>query len=209
RFMGMRTAERKAKEKENLRALILQGAKRLFLEKGIEQTTIRGIAEEISYSVGTVYVYFKDKNAILHGLHSQGFSDLGVRFQVLFNVRNPMERLHTMGRVYLQFAAENPDMYNLMLNVKAPIEFLNTIHSEEWNEGKATFAALKTTVKDCMDAGHFKGHQLEPLAFMFWSLVHGMCSLMVGQRIKGVNLENPDDIVEQAYGELLKLIQNL
>lgn len=207
--MGMRTAERKAKEKENLRALILQGAKRLFLEKGIEQTTIRGIAEEISYSVGTVYVYFKDKNAILHALHSQGFSDLGGRYQVLFNVRNPMERLHTMGRVYLQFAAENPDMYNLMLNVKAPIEFLSTIHAEEWNEGKATFAALKATVKDCMDAGHFKGHQLEPLAFMFWSLVHGMCSLMVGQRIKGVNLENPDDIVEQAYGELLKLIQNL
>jgi AcrR family transcriptional regulator len=207
--MDMRTVERKAKEKENLRALILQGAKKLFLEKGIEQTTIRGIAEEINYSVGTVYVYFKDKNAILHALHSQGFSDLGGRFQVLFNVRNPMERLHTMGRVYLQFAAENPDMYNLMLNVKAPIEFLSTIHSEEWNEGKATFAALKATVKACMDAGHFKGHQLEPLAFMFWSVVHGMCSLMTGKRIKGVNLTEPDAIVEQAYNELLKMMDQV
>jgi len=46
----------------------LKGAKKLFLEKGIEQTTIRNIADEIDYSIGTVYVYFKDKNAILHDL---------------------------------------------------------------------------------------------------------------------------------------------
>lgn len=203
----MGIAERKARDKENLRALILQGAKKLFVEQGIEQTTIRKIAEEINYSVGTIYVYFKDKNAILHALHSQGFSELGSRFQVLFKVKDPMERLRSIGRVYLEFAVEYPDMYNLMLNLKAPIEFLNAIHTEEWNEGKATFYLLKTTVKECIDAGHFKNHQLEPLAFMFWSLVHGMCSLAIGQRIKGVNLENPDHILTQAYEEFLKMME--
>ena len=171
----MGIAERKARDKENLRALILQGAKKLFVEQGIEQTTIRKIAEEINYSVGTVYVYFQDKNAILHALHSEGFSELGGRFQVLFKVKDPMERLRSMGRVYLEFAAKNPDMYNLMLNVKAPMDFLNTIHAEEWNEGKATFQVLRTTVKECMDAGHFKNHELEPLAFMFWSLPQKCC----------------------------------
>lgn len=205
----MGIVERKAKEKEDLRELILQGAKKLFVEKGIEQTTIRSIADAIDYSVGTVYVYFKNKDAILHALHTQGFTELRGQFTVLSSVANPMERLMAMGRIYIRYALQNPDMYNLMLTGRAPMEFLNAINAEEWNEGKATFDALKTTVGHCMEAGHFSGHKPEPLAFMIWSLVHGMCSLDIGQRTKGVNLDSPDAIVDQGYDEFLKIIETL
>lgn len=205
----MSVAERKAKEKEDLKSLILQGAKRLFVQKGIEQTTIRSIADVINYSVGTVYVYFKSKNDILHALHTQGFTELGGQFTVLHHVADPMERLRTMGKVYIRFALDNPDMYDLMFNVKAPMEFLITIQEEEWNEGKATFDALRTTVNQCMDAGHFKGHEAEPLTFLIWSLVHGMCSLEIGHRTKGVDLKNPGSIVGQAYDEFLKMVEKL
>lgn len=205
----MGIAERKAKEKEDLRDIILGGAKKLFVEKGIEQTTIRSIADAIDYSVGTVYVYFKSKNDILHALHTQGFTELGGQFAVLYNVSNPMERLRAMGRVYIRFALENPDMYDLMFNVKAPMVFLSATNEQEWNEGKNTFHALRTTVNQCMDAGHFKGHVSEPLTFMIWSLVHGMCSLEIGHRTKGVNLTSPIAIVDRAYGEFLKIMEKL
>ena len=201
--------ERKAKEKEDLRELILQGAKTLFVEKGIEQTTIRSIANAINYSVGTVYVYFKNKDAILHALHTQGFMELSGQFSVLSSVSDPMERLRAMGRVYIKYALQHPDMYNLMLTVKAPMEFLSAINREEWNEGKATFNVLRTTVEQCMEAGHFAGHEPEPLSFMIWSLVHGMCSLEIGQRTKGVNLVDPATIVDQAYNEFLKIMEKL
>ena len=71
KFNSMSVAERKARQKEELKALILKASMKLFVEKGIEQTTIRNIADAIDYSIGTVYVYFKDKNAILHALHTQ------------------------------------------------------------------------------------------------------------------------------------------
>ncbi len=195
----MGIADRKLKEKEELKALILQAAKKLFVTQGVEQTTIRKIASEIDYSVGTVYVYYKDKNDILHDLHTQGFKQLSSEMRVLFNVANPMERLMALGRVYLQFAFENSDMYNLMFNLKAPIEFLDSINKEEWNEGKGTFDVLKTTVKECLDKGHFKGHELEPLSFAIWGAVHGMASLHISQRIKGVNVSNPDSMVNRGY----------
>lgn len=201
----MGTAERKAQEKKELRALILQGAKHLFVEKGIEQTTIRSIADAIDYSVGTVYVYFKDKNAILHALHTQGFQELGSQFGVLTNVTNPMERLRAMGRVYIRFALANQDMYDLMFSIKAPIDFLNTVN-EEWNEGKATFSLLSTTVAACLERGHFAGHSLEPLTYMIWSLVHGLCSLHINGRAAGVNLSEPTLIVEQGFDEFLKMM---
>lgn len=197
----MGIAERKAKEKEELKKLILQAAKKLFAENGIEQTTIRNIANAIEYSVGTVYVYFKDKNEILHELHTQGFKQLGGEMRILFNVTDPMERLKALGRVYLQFAIDNPDMYELMFHKKEPIACLKSLHKEEWDEGKATFDVLRTTVSQCMEKGHFKGHQLEPLAFAIWSTVHGMASLHVGQRMTNANRKDSETILSKAHDE--------
>lgn len=139
----MSVADRKAREKEALKNLILKGAKKLFIEKGIEQTTIRNIADEIDYSIGTVYVYFKDKNAILHDLHSIGFQELGGYFQELFSVEDPMERLRKMGFMYIKFAMENSEMYDLMFNLKAPMEFLENSDNENWDEGVTTFSTGK------------------------------------------------------------------
>lgn len=202
----MSITERKAKEKEELRSLILQGAKKLFIENGIERTTIRNIADEISYSVGTVYVYFKDKNSILHELHTLGFKQLGGEMRVLFSVADPMERLAAIGRVYIRFAIDNPDMYDLMFNMKAPMEFLKNVEEEEWNEGKATFNVLKTTIEQCIAQGYFEGHQPEPLSFAIWSTVHGMCSLYIRDRIKAVNLGEPELMLFTAHEEVVRLL---
>lgn len=202
----MGTAERKAKEKEELKALILRAAQKLFAEKGIEQTTIRNIATAIEYSVGTVYVYFKDKNEILHELHTQGFRQLGGEMRVLFNVSDPMERLKALGRVYLQFAVENPDMYELMFSMKAPMEFLESQCKEDWTEGKGTFDALRSTVNECIQKGYFAGHQLESLSFMMWSTVHGMASLHISQRVKVTNFKKPEAMLQAGYEELFLLL---
>lgn len=205
----MGIADRKAKEKEELAALILDSAKKLFIEKGVAQTTIRSIAECIDYSVGTVYVYFKDKNAILNALHTQGFTQLGGQFSVLVHVQNPMERLIAMGRLYMKFALDNPDMYELMFTLKAPMEFLNSADKDEWDEGKSTFNFLKTTVDECIKEGHFKGHLVEPLTFMIWGLVHGMCSLHISDRVNGVHFSSADTILHDAYDEFLKILKKL
>ena len=203
----MSSADRKAREKEELKALILKESMKLFVEKGINQTTIRNIADAIDYSIGTVYIYFKDKNAILHALHTQCFSELGGQFRVLYNVKDPMERLKALGKVYIQYAMDNPDKYDLMFNLKEPMEFLDGIQANEWDEGTATFNVLRTTVEECIKAGHFERHNLEPLSYMIWSCVHGMCSLEIRARTKGVLLKNPDTIVLDAYGEYLKFIE--
>ena len=202
----MSSADRKAREKEELKALILKASMKLFVERGINQTTIRNIADAIDYSIGTVYIYFKDKNAILHALHSQCFTELGGQFRVLQNVKDPMERLKAMGKLYIQFGMDNPDKYDLMFNLKEPMEFLNEIQAKEWDEGTASFEVLRTTVQECITAGHFKGHILEPLSYLIWSCVHGLCSLEIRARTKGVLLKNPDTIVVDGYDEFLKLL---
>lgn len=205
----MSISERKQKEKEALRLLILNGAKKLFVEKGIEQTTIRNIADAIDYSVGTVYVYYKDKNAIFHALHSIGFQELRGYFQELDSIKDPMQRLRKMGMIYMKFALENSEMYDLMFNLRAPMDYLEDQKNELWSEGADTFAYVKKTVRECMEKGHFKGHKEEPLSFIVWSVTHGMCSLEIRDRTKGVKFTNPQTILSEGYEEYLKILEKL
>lgn len=182
----MGITERKNKEKQELKALILEAARTLFLERGIEETSMRNIADRIEYSPATIYLYFKDKDEILHELHSQGFQELGARMTVLQAVSDPLERLKALGRVYLEFARENSEMYDLMFISKSPMHFIDKMDELHWTEGKRAFDFLLQTVKDCMAAGRFSGHDPEALSFLIWSSVHGMSALEIRGRCKEV-----------------------
>src|SRR5690606_4539298 len=132
--MGIR--ERKDRHKEDLKLRILDAAKMLFMKFGYEATSIRKIAAEIEFSPTTIYLYYKDKNDILYALHQEGFKMLGNHFYALSNVEHPFERLKAMGRIYLKFALEHSDFYELMFIMKEPLQFLNSSCShEDWTEG--------------------------------------------------------------------------
>lgn len=205
----MGIAERKEREKEELRERILSAAKTLFLEKGVEKTSIRNIADLIEYSPGSIYHYFKDKNEIFHALHSEGFQLLMSRMEPLSQVANPMERLKKMGLIYIAFALENPDMYDLMFIKEAPMMHVSNSNEEQWKEGFGTFNFLRATIKDCIDTGYFRGHDEEALSFLIWSTVHGMASLQIRQRCEVVLSLRQETIVNDGLSEFFKILDRL
>lgn len=174
--MDMGVAERKVRHKEDLKKEILDAAKSLFSEKGFESTSIRAIAEKIEYSPATIYLYYKDKNEIVHALHREGFKLLVSHFEVLNNVSHPFERLKGMGRAYIQFALQNPDIYRLLFMMEEPLKHVANCF-EEWDEGDRAFDILSKTVAECQTLGFFKGFEPIQLSFVIWSTMHGLCTL--------------------------------
>lgn len=205
----MAIADRKEREKEELRTMILSAAKTLFLEKGVEKTSIRNIADKIEYSPGIIYHYFRDKNEIFHALHQGGFIQLMQKMQVLSSVRHPMERLKAMGSIYVNFALENPDMYDLMFIKEAPMDHVFDNEHDHWKEGGGTFDHLRSTIKECMEMGFFKSHDLEPLSYMIWSMVHGLVSLSIRKRCEVVAPERRNSIVLDGLEEFYKVLDKL
>lgn len=205
----MGIADRKERDKEELKERILIAAKSLFLEKGVEKTSIRNIADRIEYSPGIIYHYFRDKNEIFHALHQGGFIQLMEKMQVLASVRNPMERLKAMGSIYVTFAMQNPDMYDLMFIKEAPIDHVFNSEHDHWKEGGGTFNYLRMTISECMEMGYFKGHKLEALSYLIWSSVHGLVSLNIRKRCEVVQLECQDTIVEEGLEEFFKILDKL
>jgi AcrR family transcriptional regulator len=204
----MGTTERKAKEKEDLKSLILDTAKRLFVEKGVEQTTIRSIADEIEYSVGTIYVYFRDKNAILYEIHRSFFRVLENQLEQTQQIADPFERLKEIGKRYVAFALDNPEGYDLIFTLSAPINYLNnTSETIDWKEGKRVFAIVCSVVEECQKAGYFKNEQVETLSLACWAIAHGLCSLYIRSRLKLQNVLGIELEVESALDTFINAIR--
>jgi AcrR family transcriptional regulator len=203
----MGTKERKVREKENLKDLILKGAREVFLLKGYEDTSIRNIADQIEYSPGTIYLYYKDKDSIFHALHQEGFQLLKQQMAVLMMVSDPFERLTAMGRTYLQFAEQYPDYYDLMFVVKAPLEILDD--KDCWDEGQSAFDLLVMNVKECMSHGYFKGSHPEEMSYVIWATMHGIVTLSHRGRCRVISEEKRDNIQKLGFEAFVQMLSSL
>lgn len=177
----MGIVERKEREKQEMRELILNAAKEMFIQEGFEKTSLRKVAEKIDYSPTTIYLYFKDKNEIFHALMEIGFSKLMDEFNKIIDIADPLERLLEIGRAYIKFAINNTEIYDLMFIMLPPMERVHDL--KDWDCGYKTFMALHNTVEECINKGLFKIDNPYVGSLMLWSQVHGVVSLYIRQRL--------------------------
>ncbi len=210
--MGIK--ERKEKHKEELKLKILDAAKDLFLKQGYDATSIRKIAEQIEISPTTIYLYYKDKSDIIYALHQEGFKILSSQFVVLQQVEDAFERLKAMGRIYMTFALENPDFYELMFIMKEPLDFVVKHCGSEWEEGEFAFTSLLKTVADCKEVGYFKQMDTNSMALNIWAIMHGLCSLKLQghlDHVASAHLSVPEGstVLNEAYDCLILILKSL
>lgn len=204
----MGVIDRKEREKVEMKRQILDAARSLFLEQGFEKTSIRNIAEVIEYSAGTIYLYFKDKNEILFALHVEAFETLMQAMQAgIMSEADPFERLVSLGKHYLKYAFENPELYDLMFVMTAPMETLEC-REEIWCDGERAFETLKFVVEDCMKAGYFARDNNETISVMVWSLVHGLATLHLRRRTMIFPEERRVLLLEEAYAKFTDIIKH-
>jgi AcrR family transcriptional regulator len=195
----MGVSERRIRERLDARQSILATARELFLLKGFEATTIRNIAEKIEYSPSTIYQHFKDKNEIFYTIHSEAFAELVRYLNASEMHKNPMDQLIALGQIYIQFALENPELYDLMFIMEAPIDFLDYLEDANWTEGKMAFDYLKSVIANCIQQGLIKETDLESLSYLVWSTVHGLVTISIRKRGLKIGLSDPDTIIQRSF----------
>jgi AcrR family transcriptional regulator len=190
----MGISERKEKQKQEIRKAILDASMKLFVEQGFENVSIRKIADLIEYSPTTVYLYFKDKNEILYNLHELGFQKFGEYTADIWEVKNPLLRLHKMGERYVRFGLENPECYDLMFILKAPMEALSSMKNCEWVSGDQALGRLKELLRECMERKFIKEGDVDVMAMAIWGMVHGMVSLAIRDRLEKL-VPTPEEVI--------------
>lgn len=204
--------ERKQREKQERKEVIKKAAKELFLTKGFEATSMRNIAQLAEYSVGTIYLYFKDKNDLLLTLHNDAFGNMMNELLSNEPKETAFENLEALGYNYIKFGFENPELYDLMLVMEAPIESLEC-NDELWEDGLQALTILENMILECQKEGFFPSKSPSDLAFMIWSFVHGTIVLYSQKRMTMFQetVEENKARIDRAYAlfiNMLKTIKN-
>lgn len=160
------------------RQAILDAARELVSERGPFGLSLREVARRIDYSPAGLYEYFGGKDELLAAVLEEGFARFGSYLMRVPQDLPPRLYLFELGKAYLRFARENPQHFMLIFNSPT---VCNAPAAEELVP-HATFAALVTAVRRCVEAGDFPAsYPEEDLVFLAWSLVHGMATLHLTQ----------------------------
>lgn len=167
---------------------ILQAAKELFLEEGYEATTIRRIADRVGISAPALYLYFRDKEALLLALCDQTFDRLvGSVDEIDRTVPDPLEKIRRFGEAYIRFGLTHPDEYRLVfLSGNIPESIRNVGHRAATDDpdrpgvkGAIVFGRLVSILATAEAGGLRLNYPPDTCAELCWMGVHGLASALI------------------------------
>jgi AcrR family transcriptional regulator len=176
----MGTRERRARAREETRERIIDAAREMFAEKGLEAVTMRAIAERIEYTPTAIYHHFRDKAELITELCYLDFRSLAQHFQRIGKITDPVERVRRIGLAYVDFALEHPSAYQVMFMMRTPPK---PDLLEKGNPDEDAYEFLRATVAEGIAAGRFRPELDDDhaLAQLLWGGLHGIVSLHIAK----------------------------
>ncbi|SDW09673.1 TetR/AcrR family transcriptional regulator [Marinobacter mobilis] len=106
---------RREREKQARYEAILDAAEAVFSDKGYERTSMDDIARRASLSRALLYVYFRDKSAIQHGITLRAGANLRERMEKAAAIAGTgLEKAAAIGRAYYEFYREEPEYFHAL-----------------------------------------------------------------------------------------------
>jgi AcrR family transcriptional regulator len=164
----------------NLKAALLDAALALISEVGPEAFTLREVARRAGVSHNAPYRHFRDKDELFAVVAVQGFERLTASMKrSAARGSTPKDRFRLCGRGYVSFALRWPQHFMVMFDLPSTRDK----YPEYAAAGDEAFATLLQYIIDCQESGVLAPGNPKQIAFLVWSLVHGIAKLAISQHL--------------------------
>jgi AcrR family transcriptional regulator len=182
RVMGL--LERREKEKDNRRMVILKSARKLFFAKGFKNVTVDEIAKFSELGKGSIYLYFSSKEEIcaqilLHDIdifHQQAFA--------LFNKKKTAtDSLFEFSFFYVDIFLNEPELFRILMTFMLHTDQMNL--SEEQNKNiivamRKTIDVIGNIFQFGIDSQEFASTiDIKYNQFALWGMLNGIITLHI------------------------------
>jgi AcrR family transcriptional regulator len=181
----------------NLHATLLEAARALVEEVGIDGFSLRELARRAGVSPAAPYHHFKDKAALIQALAGESQARLGIAsLDAIKGIQDPMQKLSMLGVAYVLYAFEHPSEFRIMFRqeLRSPLGELEQPDTKP----DPAFVLLKQTLIECRDAGciPIPGEKaLELASINMWALVHGLATLIIDGPLSQT-IRTTDQVIE-------------
>lgn len=181
----MSIADRKEREKAEMRQDILNAAREIISHSGVDGISIRKIAGMIDYSPAIIYHYFKNKEELISILMEEEYRRILAALSPLrASANSPEERLKESIKSFMMLAVELGDAYkSIMLNSSPAV----LAHTSVLQQGAASERpAIRMVCGVLRELPGWNGAtdaQVELTAQSIWSLAFGLALRVIVEQV--------------------------
>jgi AcrR family transcriptional regulator len=185
----------------DLRRDLLDAALEAIAEEGPSAVSLRSLARRLGVSHAAPANHFPDKAALFTAIAVEGFTLLGQAMAGAVAELGPEagagQRFRAAGRAYTGFALAHPAHFAVMWQR----DLLHQDDPELAAAGEATFELLLGGVRDVQAEGWAAGADPQAVAWLAWSVVHGLAALWLGGSLQ--RAQRPFDEIAGEVASLL------
>ena len=157
---------------ERRREEILAGATRIFARQGYPGTDLQVVADRLGVGKGTVYRYFRSKEALFLAAADRGMTLLRERTDAeAARARDPLEMIVRATHEYLRFFDEHPEIVELFVQERA--EFRDRKRPTYFAHRDANIGPWKVLLRRLMAEGQIRRMPVDRIADVFNSALYG------------------------------------
>ena len=165
----------------DLRKALIDAGVAIVEAGGVEAVSLRAVARRAKVSHSAPYHHFSSKAELLAAIAAASFDRLVETIQrvaQLMKIASHLDGLRAVGRGYLEFALDHPELFRLMFRPELthPSEHPVLLEAEA-----RAYSTLHAVIVQCQASGELPGRDPLPLAAAAWSAVHGLAMLHVEQ----------------------------
>jgi AcrR family transcriptional regulator len=189
-------ARRSEHTQEQIKELVLTAAERIIEDEGINGLTVRKIALEIGYTVGSIYMVFANMQELIRHISARSLEHLSCQLQAVPSTGSTEQQIVDISLAYLEFAKSRFNCWRIIFCQESPVEPV-----PDWYDQKIQnmFAPIENLFREL--SPEHKEEQIKQAARILWSGVHGVCMLS----LHGVAAQGG---VEDSQGAVQLLVEN-
>jgi AcrR family transcriptional regulator len=173
----MATEDRRARERAARRQLIVDTARQIAEAEGWDAVTTRRLSTAIEYSQPVLYKHFSGMDQVAAAVAVDGFAELGrLLRKARTGAKTPDDALTRIARAYLDFARDNPAVYDAMFTARTTLRFAEPDTPPELVTAFDELREAMSAIANEADA--------DTLTEVFWAALHGLVSLSRGGRLR-------------------------
>lgn len=170
--------------------MVLNAAENIVIEEGFKALTVRKVALDIGYTVGSIYMVFANMDDLIMHVKGKTLDELAEQLGNLPRVDDSEQQLQDLAQVYLQFAHQHFNRWCMIF------EAIKDAPVPDWYQQKT---------RDMFLIVEQPFHRLKPgqapeqahlAAQALWSGVHGACVLSLNGSLGRVGAENAETTVK-------------
>jgi TetR/AcrR family fatty acid metabolism transcriptional regulator len=137
------------------RGIILRAATRVFAGNGYFNSKVADIARAAGVADGTVYLYFKSKEEILHSIFDQNMAEaIAAGRKLIENLADPREKLRHIAKLHLERLGADRDLAVVFqIELRGSTKFMEEFSAAGFAE---YLGLLRRTFEEGQRAGLFR-----------------------------------------------------